>query len=75
MALEGKNPQAVAEFYKWIDKVEPPTPNENVGVLVAPAELSQEEYVAKMMQISASVQEYDFDSPIQDSEYQGEQCK
>lgn len=46
MALDGKNTQAVAEFHKWIEKLEPPKSNYNTGVLIAPAEISQEEWLA-----------------------------
>lgn len=46
MALEGKSAQAINEYDKWFDKCEPTEPNETFGVLVVPAEISEEEWIA-----------------------------
>jgi len=46
MALEGKSAQAVAEFNKWLEKLEPSSPEQKVGLLVVPAEISAEEWNA-----------------------------
>jgi len=54
MALDGKNTQAVAEFYKWLEKLEPSPQNQNGGLLVVPAEMSEEEWIANVERENAT---------------------
>ena len=75
MALQDKNKQAVAEFDRWLDKCAPPTPNLRAGVLVAPAEISAEEWIARANQGNAIMRENGFHNLAQVSDYQRNQRK
>lgn len=47
MALEAKNVSAFNEFYKLCEIYQPQIVNSNVGYLVAPAEMTPEEWLAE----------------------------
>ena len=46
MALEGKNVRAFEEFHRLSKVYQPQATNDNVGYLVAPAEMTPEEWMA-----------------------------
>ena len=54
MALEGKSAQSINEYDKWLDKCEPTEPKQTFGVLVAPAEMSEEEWIANVERENAT---------------------
>ncbi len=48
LALEDKNVRAFGELHKLIDAYQPQQTRDDVGCLVVPAELTPEEFIAKM---------------------------
>jgi len=75
MALQDKTKPAVAEYDRWLDKCEPPISNVMAGVLVVPAEISAEEWIARAERKNALMQEHGFTNLAQVSDYQREQRK
>lgn len=59
-ALEGKNAQAVAEFHRLLEKCEPSSLAQNAGVLVAPAQISVEEWIARAERHNALMVKHGF---------------
>ena len=53
MALEGKNVGAIEEFHRLIKVYQPQETDDNVGYLVVPAPLTDEEYRAKGEKLNA----------------------
>ena len=45
-ALEGKNSRAIDEFHRVLKAYEPQASNDNAAVLVAPADMTPEEWIA-----------------------------
>jgi hypothetical protein len=74
-ALLGENKQAVTEFHKWLDKCEPPSPNPNAGVLVAPAQISAEEWIEQAERSNALKEEPVYRNSAEVAEFQRGQSK
>jgi hypothetical protein len=74
-ALLGENKQAVTEFHKWLDKFEPPSPNPSAGVLVAPAQISAEEWIEQAERSNALKEEPVYRNSAEVAEFQRGQSK
>ncbi len=52
MALEDKNIRAFEEFHRLIKAYQPQETNDDVGYLVVPAEMTQEEWIAEQEELN-----------------------
>ena len=52
LALEGKNTQAFEEVHRLIKAYEPQPTDDSTGVLVVPAEMSPEEWIAEQEELN-----------------------
>ena len=75
MALEGKNPAAMAEMIKLIEKHEPRKLHPNAGALVVPATQSPEEYFAEAQRHIALMDKHGVRNPVTAEELERQQRK
>ncbi len=57
-ALEDKNVRAIGELQRLIETYQPQGTHNNAGYLVVPAELTQEEFIAKMERLNELMERY-----------------
>ena len=58
MALEDRNVTAIGELHRLIEAYQPQEANDNAGYLVVPAELTQEEFIAKIERKNELMERY-----------------
>ena len=75
MAIEGKNSRATAELFKLLEKLEPQMLNLKVGVLVAPAPMSDEEWTAQAERRNTLMDKHGFRNAAEVAEFERQQRK
>ena len=75
MAMTGDKPQATSEMFRWLEKSEPKMVNRKGGVMVAPAPISQEEWLARAKRDNALMAEHGFRNLAQVADFERQQRK
>ena len=75
MAMTGEKPQATSEMFRWVEKYEPGMVNPKRGVIVAPAPISAEEWIARAKRHNALMEEHGFRNLAQVADFEREQRK